>query len=219
MPTHDLRVLQIQVSKEQASFLPGITLTNLFESVEFISTISSNSGASEYLVSLKYSSPDALAKFIQMDDFKVTKVIEEYENHAIINLMTYGPLAMLIHENQSIWLQTPTTITRHNGLFLTIHGTTKGLKQFRDDISSLLPTSIKIRISKDLKADWIAAPQLPTRRKEVMDLAVEMGYYSTPRKCTQRDLADFLGVRQGTVAEHLQSAESIIIQSWSEQAQ
>jgi len=219
MPTHVLRVLQIQVSKEQAGFLPGIALTEIFENVEFISTISSNSGASEYLVSLKYSSPDALVKFRQMEDFKVTKVIEEYENYAIVNLMTYGPLAMLIHENQSIWLQTPTTITRPNGLFLTIHGTTKGLKQFRDDISSLLPPSIKIRISKDLKADWIAAPQLPTRRKEVMDLAVKMGYYSTPRKCTQRDLADTLGVRQGTVAEHLQSAEGIIIQSWSDQAQ
>ncbi|MED6337879.1 MAG: helix-turn-helix domain-containing protein, partial [Candidatus Thermoplasmatota archaeon] len=37
-------------------------------------------------------------------------------------------------------------------------------------------------------------------------------------KCTQRALAEKLGVRQGTVAEHLQSAESTIIQSWADQA-
>ena len=97
-------------------------------------------------------------------------------------------------------------------------GKCKGLKKFRDDVSDLLPPSIKIRISKDLKADWIAAPQLPNRRKEVMELAVKLGYYSTPRKCTQRDLANALGVRQGTIAEHLQSAESMIIQSWADQA-
>ena len=57
-----------------------------------------------------------------------------------------------------------------------------------------------------------------TDRKEVMELAVKLGYYSTPRKCTQRDLAEALGVRQGTIAEHLQSAESMIIQSWADQA-
>ena len=75
-----------------------------------------------------------------------------------------------------------------------------------------------MRITKNLKADWIAAPKLPERRKEVMDLAVKRGYYQTPRKCTQRELAEELGVRQGTIAEHLQSAESTIIMSWSEQS-
>ena len=69
-----------------------------------------------------------------------------------------------------------------------------------------------------MKADWIATPQLPERRKQVMDLAVKRGYYKTPRKCTQRELAEELGVRQGTVAEHLQSAEGLIIESWSEQS-
>ena len=76
---------------------------------------------------------------------------------------------------------------------------------------------MKMRISSDTKADWVAAPQLPARRKEVIELAVSMGYYQTPRKCTQREIADALGLRQGTVAEHLQSAEGTIIQSWAEQ--
>ena len=74
-----------------------------------------------------------------------------------------------------------------------------------------------MRISKTIAADWISAPKLPKRRHEVMRTAVELGYYSTPRKCTQRDIADHLGIRQGTVAEHLQSAEGIIIQSWFQQ--
>ncbi|MBT5735468.1 MAG: hypothetical protein HOI28_01325, partial [Euryarchaeota archaeon] len=116
------------------------------------------------------------------------------------------------------WIKTPTVLTNSNGLFLTIHGTTNGLKEFRDGIKNLFSDTVKMRITKDLKADWIATPQLPQRRKEVIDLAVERGYYKTPRKCTQRELADELGVRQGTVAEHLQSAEGLIIESWSAQS-
>ena len=52
-----------------------------------------------------------------------------------------------------------------------------------------------------------------------MELAVKLGYYSNPRKCTKRELAEALGVRQGTGAEHLQSAEGMIIKSWADQAQ
>ena len=65
--------------------------------------------------------------------------------------------------------------------------------------------------------DWIAAPKLPERRNMVIKTAVEQGYYDTPRKCTQKDIAELLGIKQGTVAEHLQMAESVIIKSWSDQ--
>ena len=130
----------------------------------------------------------------------------------------HGPILLLIHQIEECWIQTPAILSSTKGLFLTIHGTTNGLKTFRDGLKNLLPDSIKLRITKNLKADWIATPQLPQRRREVIDLAVRKGYYKMPRKCTQRELADELGVRQGTVAEHLQSAEGLIIESWSEQS-
>ena len=43
--------------------------------------------------------------------------------------------------------------------------------------------------------------------------AIEMGYYSRPRGCTQRDIATAMNIKQATVSEHLQSAESKIINS------
>jgi predicted DNA binding protein len=46
-----------------------------------------------------------------------------------------------------------------------------------------------------------------------------MGYYNAPRKCRQRDIADSIGLKQGTVAEHLQIAESLIINAWYNQAE
>ena len=218
MAAHDLRFLQIQVNMEQAKDMPAATLMNTLSSIEFVSTVSTIGDASEYILCLKYNDLAALEEFEKNEAFELSGIIEQKGGMVLTKAYAKGPVAMLVHDNPEIWLQTPTQVTSSHGLFMTVHGTTKGLKRFRDDISELLPPSIKIRISKDLKADWIAAPQLPNRRKEVMELAVRLGYYSTPRRCTQRDLAEALGVRQGTIAEHLQSAESMIIQSWADQA-
>ena len=209
MAAHDLRFLQIQVNMEQAKDMPAATLMNTLSSIEFVSTVSTIGDASEYILCLKYNDLAALEEFEKNEAFELSGIIEQKEGMVLTKAYAKGPVAMLVHDNPEIWLQTPTQVTSSHGLFMTVHGTTKGLKRFRDDISELLPPSIKIRISKDLKADWIAAPQLPNRRKEVMELAVRLGYYSTPRRCTQRDLAEALGVRQGTIAEHLQSAESL----------
>ena len=123
----------------------------------------------------------------------------------------------MVHQTEGAWLQTPSSLLRENGMLMTILGTKRGLSDIRRKFASLVPGELKMRITSDIKAEWVAAPQLPERRKQVIELAVEMGYYHTPRKCTQRDIADELNLRQGTVAEHLQSAEGAIIQSWSEQ--
>ena len=45
-----------------------------------------------------------------------------------------------------------------------------------------------------------------------------VGTVASVKAVHQRELAEELGVRQGTVAEHLQCAESTIIMSWSEQS-
>ena len=219
MASHELRFLQIQATKEQGQVLPGAELMDFLTSIEYVSAISTAGDYPEYILCLKYQDEDAMDKFGNMTAFEITRIIEQGPGYSLIQAITTGPLPMLVHSIESVWLQTPSLVSGTNGLFMTVHGTTKGLKEFRDGIAELLPPSIKIRISKDLKADWIAAPQLPTRRKEVIELAVKLGYYSTPRRCTQRTLAENLGVRQGTVAEHLQSAESTIIQSWADQAQ
>ena len=219
MVSQDLRYLQLQVNPDQATMLSGAGLLENFTLVELVSILSTYEDASEYIFSLKYTNEESMQWLERDESFEITGIIEQVPGYSLVSVKAHGTISMLIHNNPEIWVQTPTIISNTNGLFMTIQGTTKGLKRFRDEIGNILPPSIKIRISKDLKADWIAAPQLPTRRKEVMELAVKLGYYSTPRRCTQRDLADALGVRQGTVAEHLQSAEGMIIQSWADQAQ
>tara|TARA_B100000575_G_scaffold291124_2_gene296276 strand:- start:26 stop:685 length:660 start_codon:yes stop_codon:yes gene_type:complete len=218
MSTQLLRYLQLKVTIEQAKDAPGLVLTNFFPKIELVSPVSWSGELPEYMLNLQLSSDMELENFSIEGILDIIKVISNSDNNALVIARLNGPILKLIHQIDECWIQTPSNLSDSNGLFLTVHGTTSGLKNFRDGIKKLLPESVKVRITKILKADWIAAPKLPERRKQVMDLAVKCGYYQTPRKCTQRELAEKLGVRQGTVAEHLQSAEGTIIMSWSEQS-
>tara|TARA_B100001559_G_scaffold154332_1_gene129512 strand:+ start:1324 stop:1986 length:663 start_codon:yes stop_codon:yes gene_type:complete len=218
MSNQILRFLQLKVTIEQAKGAPGLILTNFFPKVELVSPVSWSGELPEYMLNLELNGDLKLENFAIDGILEVIKVISNQDNNALVIARLNGPILNLIHQIDECWIQTPSTLSDKNGLFLTVHGTTEGLKSFRDGIKKQLPDTVKVRITKNLKADWIATPQLPERRKQVMDLAVKRGYYKTPRKCTQRELAEELGVRQGTVAEHLQSAEGLIIESWSEQS-
>ena len=74
-----------------------------------------------------------------------------------------------------------------------------------------------MKLSTPLAGNLVSIPTLHDKRSLVIKTAVEMGYYDTPKKCNQTDLADFFGLKQATVAEHLQHAENIILNSWAEQ--
>lgn len=59
-----------------------------------------------------------------------------------------------------------------------------------------------------------AGNALTARQREVVDLAVEHGYYDSPRRCTLSDLADRLDVNKSVVSRILQRAEGHIITTY-----
>lgn len=51
------------------------------------------------------------------------------------------------------------------------------------------------------------AALLTDRQREVLDVALDLGYYEVPRAATHADIAAALGLSTGTVGEHLQKVE------------
>lgn len=49
--------------------------------------------------------------------------------------------------------------------------------------------------------------RLTGRQQEILELAVEEGYYRDPRQVTHRELAEKIGLSPGTVGEHLRKIE------------
>ncbi|MCU4751346.1 helix-turn-helix domain-containing protein [Halobacteria archaeon AArc-curdl1] len=52
---------------------------------------------------------------------------------------------------------------------------------------------------------------LSERQREIYELACEQGYYTWPRECTTRELADAAGIAKTTLLEHLRKAEAKLL--------
>ena len=212
MDGDSLRYFQIKITYEQAQHLPGAIIIDYFSKVEMIVGM----GGGRVISRVEFDDPKSLEEIDQLkDSFQIEKIILQGENFAYVRAKTPGPVQSTIAQQDECWVVPPTFLSRERGFFMTVQGTSKGLKSTRDGLMSLIPEELEMRISKTIDADWIFAPTLPEKRHVVMTTAVEMGYYDPTRKCTQKDLAELLGIQQGTVAEHLRYAESVIINSWA----
>lgn len=213
-----MRYFQIRILPEQGKHLPGHLITKYFTKLEMINGTGVVDSLPSCIVKVEHEGLDLeeIAEGLQ-ESLIIDKILLEGDNFAYLKVKTPGPIQRIIAAEDEAWIMPPTYLSRENGFFMTIHGTPKGLKRVKDSLEVLVPKKMDMRISKMIIGDWMSAPNLPERRTVVIQTAVEMGYYSAPRRCNQNDIAGVLGLKQGTVAEHLQNAESKIINSWSEQ--
>ncbi len=213
-----MRYFQIRILHEQAKHLPGHLITKFFTKLEMIAGIGVVDSVPSCIVKVEHDGID-LMKI--KDELKGSLIIEHIlqagETFAYLSVKTPGPIQLIIGAEPEAWIMPPTYLSRKNGLFMTIQGTSNGLKRIKNKLEALIPKKMDMRISKILIGDWMTAPNLPERRTTVIKTAVEMGYYNVPRTCNQNDIGEKLGIKQGTVAEHLQHAESMIIHSWGQQ--
>lgn len=207
-----LRYFQIKITYEQAQHMPGAVIIDYFSKAEMIFGL----GGNRVISRVEFDDPKSLEEIDELkDSFEIENILLKGENFAYVIAKTPGPLQSIIAKQDECWMVPPSIISRKEGFFMTVQGTSKGLKYARDSLVSLIPEELEMRISKTIDADWIFAPKLPEKRHIVMMTAVEKGYYDPIRKCTQEDLAEFLGIRQTTIGEHLRNAESAIINSWA----
>lgn len=63
------------------------------------------------------------------------------------------------------------------------------------------------------RAGWQALlASIPPRRREVLNLALEEGYFEIPRQVTLEELADEMGITKTTASTHLRKAERQLVE-------
>ncbi|WP_137285818.1 helix-turn-helix domain-containing protein [Halorussus salinisoli] len=73
-------------------------------------------------------------------------------------------------------------------------------------VTSITTSKTADRSSRDQRLDLLTPAQ-----RDVFELAREAGYYEWPRQTTTRELADELDISKATMLEHLQKAESKLL--------
>ena len=207
----DLRYMQIEITMEAGRNLPGYILQNFFTNCEFVSKIGWVDRALECYLKVDFDNEEALE--IEHPSFTVLEVISKSENSAIVRVTMDGPVPHLFSEIKNVWWVHPTRLDM-NKFTVSIRGTTEALRQVRNAFKELIGNGFTVKLG----AESLQGPEfksiLPQKQRLVLETAIEMGYYSRPRRCTQRDIAKVLDIKQATVSEHLQSAESKIINSF-----
>ena len=140
------------------------------------------------------------------------EILKEVHGSSIIIGDLGGKFAKKLASLQGVWFTQPSEVTPEH-ILITLRGLkSEVLETFR--ILRDMSVTSEIRMFEEFNTD-ISALNLAEKRRLVMETAINLGYYEFPRKSTQRDIAKALDLKQSTISEHLQKAESSIIHAWS----
>jgi hypothetical protein len=206
----DLRYMQIEMSLETGANLPGAILAERFYSCEFISLIEKTSEGMICFLKLEYDDPKALNS--EFGGFDILEVKSKNPHSVLVKVIINGPIGLLFCDMEDVWWVNPSQLSS-NGLMLTMRGTKTALRTVRHKLSELIGNGFSLKLGTENLQGPEFVDILPPKQRIVLDKAIEMGYYSRPRGCTQRDIAQSMNLKQATVSEHLQSAEAKIINS------
>lgn len=212
-----LSQMQFIVQYEDAVELPAGELVNMCKKLTFIR-----------ITQILDDSPVLLFDAILLDQFSIDDidsvpsvelldVLNSDGNQFLFTAKMSGPIARLIISQDDAWPIAPIIIEKKQ-LILSMQGTPAGLSVFRNQVKSLLGSRFKLTVNRSYQGEWLTAPSMSPRRKEVLETAIHMGYYNHPRECKQQDIAVQLNRKQGTIAEHLLLAEGNILKAWFEQS-
>lgn len=128
--------------------------------------------------------------------------------HFRANALTTDLLSLF--RRYEIVVDWPMEYTAQGGLRVTVLGEDKTIRAAIAEI----PDGIQITLEGigEYHPNMRQLSSLLTdRQQELLELAIDAGYYEMPRRVTLRDLADQVGISAGTVGEHLRKIESKVI--------
>ena len=66
------------------------------------------------------------------ESFQIENILQKGEKFAYVIAKTPGPIQSIIAKQDDCWVVPPTFLSREEGFFMTVQGTSKGLKYARD---------------------------------------------------------------------------------------
>ena len=212
-----LSQMQFIVQYEDAVELPAGELVIMCKKLTFIRVTQILDGSPVLLFDAILLDQFSIDDIDSVPSVELLDVLNSDGNQFLFTARMSGPIARLIISQDDAWPIAPIIIEKKQ-LVLSMQGTPAGLSAFRNQVKSLLGSRFKLTVNKSYQGEWLTAPSMSPRRKEVLETAIHMGYYNHPRECKQQDIAVQLNRKQGTIAEHLLLAEGNILKAWFEQS-
>lgn len=138
-------------------------------------------------------------------------ILEHRDGRVLAQLETTVPILLKPARRSGIPLEMPFTVSAGEVVW--------ELTASHDRLSALHEQLEQLGISftvDSIYGELDSKQSLTPQQWEVLNVAVSEGYYDTPRRCTQEQVAEKLGLAKSTCSETLHRAEERVIKSFLE---
>lgn len=163
---------------------------------------------------LEITSPDLPSVVGEMDahdDILRLDLHQASEETALVEFETNSPLLMFSVQESGIPLELPFTI-KNGEASVELTAARDRLSAFTTQLEAF-GMSFEVEYVREMAN---SESLLTDRQQELLDTAVEEGYYDTPRRCSLTELAEKAGVAKSTASETLHRVEEKIIKEYHE---
>lgn len=156
---------------------------------------------------------DALAEVIraidQAEEVRQLNLLKRHEDTALVQFETTDPMLLFPIMGSGIPLEMPFDIVDGMAEW-DITTSQDRLSQLGDQLEAFGIQFTVEEIHYHLQTEQL----LTDRQESLVETALEMGYYDTPRECTLTELADAVGLAKSTCSETLHRAEGKIVKEF-----
>jgi len=116
--------------------------------------------------------------------------------------------ALTLQRESLLVVDTPIRFTDDDNLTVTYIGTDETFRTLSEYVDEMDSIAVEIVEMGDYEADDSTfSRMLTSRQEEVLEVAVDLGYYSDPRQASLEDVGEAVGIAPGTAGEHLRKVE------------
>lgn len=116
--------------------------------------------------------------------------------------------ALELQRQSVLVVDTPMYFTSGGRLKITYLGTDETFKKLYDLVDEMEAVAFEIVNTGEYEATNSSFSRILTaRQEEVLEAAVELGYYCEPRQASLTEVGEAVGISSGTVGEHLRKIE------------
>lgn len=139
-------------------------------------------------------------------------VPENGDGIAYIRCIVTDPVKSILSilDESEVVVDMPLVFTDGGTIRVTLLGDQKILRRVLEAVSNHVEIDIE-RTGEYRSASRRLSSLLTDRQREILSLAIEMGYYDVPRRATYEDIAEETGLSLATIGEHLQKIEATIM--------
>lgn len=117
--------------------------------------------------------------------------------------------ALELQRESFLVIETPIQFTADNELKITYLGTDETFRELYEYADETEQLTFEVLNTGEYDAETSSFDRvLTSRQEEVVEVAVDLGYYSNPRKASLEEIGETIGISPGTVGEHLRKAEA-----------